>query len=104
MIDLLIWIRVGDQDDYHSFKSPEEAAYHLHEYLHWPGHEDDGPCQCDHEIERYIGPALRGVALPGTPYTGDNGVSLYWGDKDAQLQASLTDAELEAFARTLAST
>jgi len=101
MKDLKVWTRVGDQDDYHDFDSPEEAAESVHDYLHWPGFADDGPCQCEHPVERYQGPALHGVAFPGTPYIGDNGVSLFWGDDDAQFDCELSDMELEAFTNTL---
>ena len=101
MRDLKVWVRVGDQDDYHSFDSPEQAAEHVHEYLHWPGFEDDGPCQGTHEVIRYVGPGLYGVVFPGTCYQGDNGISLYWGDDDAQLDCELTDFELVAFRNTL---
>jgi len=101
MKDLKVWVRVGDQDDYRPFESPEIAAADIHEYLHWPDFEDDGPCGCKHGVTRYNGPALHGVEFPGTPYIGNNGVSLYWGDDDAQFECELSDMDLEAFCNTL---
>jgi hypothetical protein len=101
MKDLKVWVRVGDQDDYHPFDSPELAAEYVHEYLHGPDQELDGTGQCRHQVERYQGPGLRGVELPDTPFTGYNGVSLFWGDEDAQLEGELSDMELFAFGNSL---
>lgn len=103
MRDLKVWIRVGDQDDYHDFDSVDDAAKAIHEYLHWPGFGDDGPCvgQCGRRVERYYGPGLRGIVINGTPYQGNNGISLFWGDDDAEFEAELTDRELEGFTAVL---
>lgn len=101
MRDLKVWLRVRDQDDYHAFDSPEEAAGELHEYLHWPMPGPDGPSDCTHEVQRYQGRGLRSVELPDTAYHGYNGVSLFWGDDDAQYECELSDMDLEAFTNTL---
>ena len=93
MTDLKVWMRAGDQDDYHPFDSPEEAAQDLENLLAF------GPRPTT--VNRYYGPALVGIEIDETGLQGDNGVSLYWGDDDAQLFAPLSDSELEAFARTL---
>lgn len=105
MTDLKVWIRVGDRDDYHSFDSIEEAAYELHDAYHGPDFENDGPCHHDaHKVDRYIGPAIEGVVLPGTPYTGNNGISFYWGDADAQFESAISDLELDAIRNTINAT
>ena len=103
MRDLKVWARVGDQDDYHSFDSPDSAAAHVHEYLHAPDKFPDPPGAgaCDHDVTRYTGPALTGVEVE--EFSGDNGISLYWGDDDAQKECELTDLELSAFTNCLSS-
>ena len=101
MTNLQIWVRVGDQGDYHPFNSPELAAEHVHEYLHAPDCDEDsrGAGACDHEIERYHGPALTGVEIE--EFSGNNGISLFWGDARAQFYAPLSDIELFAFTNIL---
>jgi len=94
MKDLKVWMRVGDQDPYHDFDSPEEAAEDVAVLLTL---RDRSPIQ----VRRHSGSALRGVDLVGTCYTGDNGVSLFWGDEDACFDCELSDMELEAFTNTL---
>jgi len=83
-------MRVGDQDDYHDFDSPEIAAEDLAQYIGVYANT----------VRRYVGPGLVGVEV-GDWLVGDNAVSLFWGDGDAQLEAELSDQELEAFDSTL---
>ncbi len=96
MRDLKLWMRVGDQDDYYDYDSIDEATVELHEALHEPFGEPECP---GHNVTRYIGPALHGLNV--TEYRGDNGVSFYWGDDDAQLEAEISDHELETVQRLL---
>lgn len=86
-----IWMRVGDQDDYRSFDGIADAATELDGILH-AGLDAD--CH-GHEITRYIGPALRGIEVE--EYSGDNGISLFYGTPDAHFSRELTDTELASF-------
>ncbi len=101
MRDLKVWIRIGDQDDYHAFDSIDEAVTEIHDALHWPDFADDGPCAGSHDVARYSGPGFIGLAFPGTALQGDNGVSFYWGDDDAQLEDEISAHELEVVQRLL---
>ncbi len=97
MRDLKLWMRVGDQDDYNDYDSIDEAADDLHEALHIPSDEPD---DCfGHTVKRYSGLALNGLTVG--EFRGDNGVSFYWGDDDAQLEAEISDHELETVQRLL---
>mgnify|MGYP003149912856 CR=1 FL=1 len=91
MRDLYVWMRVGDQGDYESFNSVDEAGYDLAQYL--------DPDACYHDVRRYKGPALTGIEVGC--YVGYDAVSLYWGDDDAQLEAELNHQELACLAATL---
>ena len=94
MKDLRIWMRVGDQGEYESFDSLDEAVEELHSYL-------DMDDQCiGHDVNRYTGPALVGIEVG--QFQGDNGVSLYWGDDDAQLVTPIDALELSIVERKLA--
>ena len=94
MKDLRVWLRIGDQDDYRSFDSVDDAASTMREYL---------GCTINDEmvIRRYVGHMLIGIEIPDAGYVQENGISLFWGDDDAQFEASLSDWELEVFIRTL---
>lgn len=94
-----VWVRVGDQDDYHSYDSILDAGEGIAEGL--GDYEPGQPSYMQSNItlvERYIGPVLKGVNLFGTPFVSDNGVSVFWGDLDAQLVRELTDEEIEELA------
>ena len=101
MRDLKVWIRIGDQDDYHDHDSIDDALAAIHDALDWPDFKDDGPCQSPHEVQRYRGPGLIGLVFPGTPLQHDNSVSFYWGDDDAQLEDEISAHELETIQRLL---
>ena len=81
-------MRIGDVDDYHKHGSILEAGEYVALVV-----RDEVTL-----IERYQGPALTGVNLFGTGYVDNNGVSLFWGDGDAQKLRELTDDEIEEFA------
>lgn len=104
MSERKVWVRVGDQDEYHPFDSPQHAAEHVHAYFHDPEY-DEASCgprdEHVHAITRYRGPALIGVEVGDSVFTGENGISLYWGDGDAHLAYQLSDAELAAFTSTI---
>ena len=73
MKDAKVWIRLGDNGDYEPFDTPYDAGDRV------------GMFTSDRE-PRYIS---KGIYLEG--FEGDNYISLYWGDDDAQ---PVTDAEL----------
>lgn len=99
MSDLLIWVRVGDQDGYHSFDGIEEAAANLHDQLH--GHGIVTDAGHGHLIQRNNTGALYGIDVIGTGLEGHNGISFYWGDADAQYVLTITGEELAALEHAL---
>lgn len=76
----VIWMRLGDGDDYHAFDDLGEVADLLAE------------CGIE-EVDRY---GLYGVSAPG--FCGHNYISLYWGpdpeDGSAEASRELTGNEL----------
>jgi len=78
-VNNVIWMRVGDADDYHGFDHLDEVADELAVYSVL-------------NIERYC---RYGVSAPG--FDGHNYISLYWGpdpgDGSAEASRELTDAE-----------
>ena len=87
MADDVVWIRLGDDDDYHAFDGLDEIADLLAEVG-------------IHEVERY---GLYGVSAPG--FRGHNYISLYWGphpgDGSAEASRGLTEFELIVLQRML---
>lgn len=65
MKDSKVWVRVGNGDDYHDFKTPYEAGNYIGQFTadRKPRHND------------------LGVSLDG--FEGQNYISLFWGDDDA---------------------
>ena len=99
--EAVVWVRVGDADNYQQFDTPAEAGQHVAERLTAHGDYDpDGGIKSG-DVARYYGRALMGVVIHATPFVGNNGVSLFWGDADAQIDRGLTDAEIAAFADAL---
>ncbi len=101
MRDLRLWVRIGDQDNYHDFDSVDEAIGHVADCLHsgLDSEEEETVCVEEHQLGRYVGPGLYGIVLLGTEYQGDNGVSFFWGDDNAQFKAEISDQELETARR-----
>jgi len=66
MQDLYVWVRIGDNGDYEKFNSIEDAAEHIVESTQ----------------QNEIRWRNMGIEMPN--YEGDNYISLYWGDDDAQ--------------------
>jgi hypothetical protein len=89
MTDDVVWMRLGDGDDYHAFVDLDAVADLLAEF-------GIGL------VERYC---LYGVCAAG--FEGHNYISLYWGpdpgDGSAEASRELTDDELVELQRTLAS-
>lgn len=84
----VIWMRLGDADDYHAFDGLDDVANKL--------------ADCGVEsVERHC---RFGVSAPG--FEGNNYISLYWGpdpgDGSAEATRELTDAELLTLAAYLA--
>lgn len=83
----VIWLRLGDADDYHAFDGLNDVAEALVE----SGVET---------VERHC---LYGVRTPG--FEGNNYISLYWGpdprDGSAEASRELTDSELMTLAADL---
>lgn len=86
-----VWTRLGDNGDYTRHDSILDAGEHVAERV------GDGVTL----VERYQGPTLTGVNLFGTGYVDTNGVSLFYGDGDAQKTRELTDDEIGEFAAAL---
>ena len=71
----ILWMRLGDGGDYERFDGIGEAADSLRE-------------------NRVRGPyrkCMGGIKAPG--FQGNNYISLYWGDEDANLTQQLNDTE-----------
>ena len=83
----VIWMRMGDADDYHAFDGLDELAKSLAE----------GGVET---VERHC---LYGVRAPD--FEGNNYISLYWGpdpgDGSAEATRELTDSELMTLAAEL---
>ena len=82
---MALCVRVGDRDDYHDLDELSEVAEHL-------------------RLNNVTSPLIRhsryGVSTDG--FTGNNHISLFWGDHEAQPTRALTPAELDEINRRLA--
>lgn len=74
----LVWVRAGDADEYNEFDSIAEAGEYLYAFK---------PCG---PLERSIKYGL----ADDDCYTGQNYISLFWGDKDAAPLREISDDEL----------
>ena len=92
MITLKLWVRLGDQGEYESFSSIGEAADEIANAL---GLEDDEP-----HVATRNNTGMYGINVGS--FQGNDGISLYWGDGDAQFGVQITDDELEELNSTLA--
>lgn len=81
----MLWIRLGDGDDYHAFDDLSEAAEHLSEFG-------------VRFIERRD---VYGVTAEG--FRGHNYISLFWGNADAQPTRGVSADELNEINAQLAS-
>jgi len=86
-----VWLRLGDAGEYEPFDTPEEAASDIAVVF-----RTDRPLN----IVRARHTGVEGIDIVGSAYEGENAVSLYWGDDDANLIAPLNHWELCNFART----
>ena len=71
-----LWIRLGDNDDYHDYDSIDDVKEILDE------------CDCL-PVKRYCQ-----YGITARHFQGRNYISLFWGDDDAQPFNELTDNEL----------
>jgi len=76
MTSTTLWVRAGDADSYNAFDGFQEVADYLVEM---------GATDCLERCNKY------GVTSPG--YRGNNYISLFWGNDDAQPSRPLTTAE-----------
>jgi hypothetical protein len=80
----VVWMRVGDEDSYHSFDTVEDAAQYLGEFY--------GTQQITRKHQS-------GVTTAG--FEGNNYISLYWGtdpkDGSAEMSRALTEEEISQF-------
>ena len=81
-----LWVRAGDADNYNDFDGFQEVADYLAEMGATP------PLEWSNQY---------GVTSP--EFRGNNYISLYWGDADAQPIRSLTTAEHDDINRLLRS-
>lgn len=79
-----IWVRLGDQSEYEEFDTLEDAA----EYLR----TEFGIEEVDSWVEK---------GFEGGGYLGQNYVSMFWGDADAQPTADLSHGDKKAFEKAL---
>jgi hypothetical protein len=82
-----VWMRMGDNDDYHDFDDPFEAGSSLGAFLSETGTKTfkAGDARWrDHGVE-------------AGGFTGYNYISLFWGDKDAQDAQGLNDSDKQQF-------
>lgn len=94
MPNLRLWMRIGDAGEYESFDTVGEAAEELHAHL------DPYDDCAGHYVTRYAGPALVGVEVDWL--AGDDAVSFYWGDDDAQLVSPIEDKGMARLREILA--
>ncbi len=71
-----IWVRAGDSDNYNEFDGLQEVTDYLGEM------GATGPLEWCNEY-----------GVTGPEFRGDNYISLFWGDNDAQPIRSLTTDE-----------
>lgn len=72
---LLVWVRVGDMGEYESFDSLDDALDYLNELKAG-------------EVTGWVDGGV-GVGIETVNYHGYDFISLFWGDDDANLTASL---------------
>lgn len=77
----LLWLRVGDGGDYHSFDDIDAAV----EFLNSIG------------VGRIEGWTKAGAGFTTCNYWGHDYISCYWGDKNAQLISGIVPADRDAF-------
>ena len=82
-----VWIRLGDQGDYESYDSPNDAGIAVGDFMGVTG-----------QSMTPIGRANTMGVTVGS-FQGDDYISLFWGDDDAQpvKRAVLSDKELSQF-------
>ncbi len=84
-----VWMRMGDADGYHDFDSMFSAGSELGGYLDAAG---NGLTKVP-PIGRH---GSYGITVAPS-FVGDNYISLFWGDEDAQPTKKLTQADIADF-------
>jgi len=80
-----VWIRVGDVAEYEKFDTPYDAGFQVRQSLR------------EGVLPSYFYRAA-GVSIP-PGFTGNNYISLFWGDKDAQWIRDLSEEQKKDFER-----
>jgi len=80
-----VWIRLGDVAEYEKFDKPYDAGIHVGESI---GIGKPEPLAFHYRAA--------GVAIPAA-FVGDNYISLFWGDENAQWTRDLTNIEKRHF-------
>lgn len=96
----LFWIRMGDGADYESYSSHIEAAYAIADYFAMMDSDGERAFNIDDPDAFYW--HHDGAGLVAEPHFGGNNyISAYWGDEEANLVAGLTKKEQREFKATL---
>ena len=83
-----VWMRMGDTGDYEPHGSMFEAGSELGGYLD----------STDRGLTKMPAISKHGnYGISVEPFTGDNYISLFWGDNDAQPEKKLTQADIAGF-------
>ncbi len=83
-----VWMRLGDNDDYHSFDNMFDAGTELGTYLE------------SREFQmKDLGSLSNGTGICAPGFEGHNYISLFWGDDDAQITKRHSQADLADFKR-----
>ena len=80
-----VWIRLGDLAEYEAFDTPYDAGFEVRQRLP------------ERVLPSYFYRAA-GVSIPPN-FIGNNYISLFWGDKDAQWIRDLSEEEKRDFER-----
>ena len=85
--DMKIWMRMGDNDDYHDFGDPFSAGSEVGSYLSETG------------TDKFKASDIRwqSLGLQVGGFTGMNYISLFWGDNDAQDAKPLSKSDKTQF-------
>ncbi len=80
-----VWIRLGDLAEYEAFDTPYDAGFNVGERI---GVGKPEPLAFHYRAA--------GVSIPPI-FVGNNYISLFWGDEDAQWVRDLTNIEKRQF-------
>ena len=96
-----LWIRLGDQGDYEEVGGIDDAG----DAIAYAASSGDTAVHSNWRIVGVFGlrgkDELMGIAIKGTSFVGDNYVSVFWSDADAQPTRALTCRELDEFIQSI---